>query len=123
MIDVDEVKILTGCGDPISQARLRALSAPNAGDWLGTIIPLAACGLGLSYQLCNLKSPLEGEYSELKVTVRTEPHRWQETRWSHIGPMEERQIHSMGRNSLPHVRIVVCPPDVDSNRCERGASR
>lgn len=47
LIDSDKMKICNGCDDPLSQARLRALTAAHAGDWLGTI-PLAACGLGLS---------------------------------------------------------------------------
>ena len=46
LINRDKAMVWSSCSDPLSQARLRALMAPHAGDWLATI-PLAACGLGL----------------------------------------------------------------------------
>ena len=72
-------------------------------------------------QWYNLESPLEGKYYKPKRTIWTESHWWQETRWSYIGPMDQRQIHSMGRNSHPHLRIILSSPDFDSIRWSSGA--
>ena len=57
LIDGDKAKVWNGCNDPLNQARMRALSAPHAGDWLGTI-PLVSCGLGLSNEAVRVAAGL-----------------------------------------------------------------
>src|SRR6218665_576695 len=47
LIAVDKILVWSSNKDPLDQARLLAVSAPHAGDWLLTA-PIASCGLGLS---------------------------------------------------------------------------
>src|SRR5688572_7140586 len=70
LIDSDKTKVWTGCSDPLSQARLRAVAAPHAGDWLVTI-PLVTCGLGLSNEAVRVAAGLR-----LGLTLCA-PHRCQ----------------------------------------------
>src|SRR5688572_5039114 len=67
-MDGDKAKILTECGDPLSQARLRALSTPHAGDWPWTI-HLAACGLGMSNEAVRIP-PWTNVLRTISVPVR-----------------------------------------------------
>src|SRR6218665_2546232 len=47
LIAIDKTLVWSSNNDPLDQARLLAVSAPHAGDWLLTA-PIASCGLGLS---------------------------------------------------------------------------
>src|SRR6218665_3338369 len=47
LIEINKTLVWSSNNDPLDQARLQAVSAPHAGDWLLTA-PIASCGLGLS---------------------------------------------------------------------------
>src|SRR6218665_222792 len=47
LIAIDKTLVWSSNNNPLDQARLLAVSAPHAGDWL-LKAPIASCGLGLS---------------------------------------------------------------------------
>src|SRR6218665_3244862 len=47
LIEIDKTLVWSSNNDPLDRARLLAVSAPLAGDWLLTA-PIVSCGLGLS---------------------------------------------------------------------------
>ena len=57
MIDGDKARVWNESGNPLGQAKLRALVAPHAGDWLRTI-PLTECGLSLDNEAVRVAAGL-----------------------------------------------------------------
>src|SRR6218665_547714 len=47
LIEIDKTLVWSSNNYPLDRARLLAVSAPHAGDWLLSA-PIASCGLGLS---------------------------------------------------------------------------
>src|SRR5688572_11992838 len=55
--DGDKATVWNGCDDPLNQARMRALSAPHAGNRQRTI-RLISCGLGLNNEAVRVAAGL-----------------------------------------------------------------
>ena len=47
LIDKERSELWTALNDPLSRARLGAVTSAHAGDWMATV-PITSCGLGLS---------------------------------------------------------------------------